>query len=513
MSNAAIDTPNTTLKDYDDVLYPGNAVPHSHPSHIATVARLCGITPPNPSSCRVLELGCSVGSNLIPMAESLPGSTFVGVDFSARQIQRGQETVEDLQLDNIELKHLNIADIDESFGEFDYIICHGVYSWVPSDIQEKILAIGKSHLRSNGIMFVSYNTYPGWHLREAIRDMMRYHVEQFETPSEKVSQARQLLEFLAESVKTRFEAYPKLLEQEVESLRERTDSYIYHEFLEANNEPVYFHQFVERVSASGLRYVADAEIRTMLAQAFEENVSKLLKNVSMLRREQYMDFLRSRMFRVSLLCKQEMSPKYDISADCLLPLHACLTSPLTPEQQENGRTKWSNTKGSMVTTSPMTEVIEMLNSGWPGWVSVKELVEGPLKGEESKQLTILRELMQSALHGVIRFAEQPPAVHPRVSDSPRCSPYVRWQAKQGDSLTSRRHADLKCERLTRLIAEHADGQRTVSELTEIVSQAAESGDFKITLKGDELDAAKSIDWLPVVQQELARLASSGLLVE
>src|SRR6516165_7913322 len=150
---------------YDEIPYSNNAFYHTHPDCLATVATLFGMKPAPVQACRVLELGCGRGGNLIPMATSLPTSRFVGIDLSARQIAGGQEAVESLGLTNVELKQLSILDVDSDFGRFDYIICHGVYSWVPAAVQEKILEICAQNLAPSGIAYISYNCYPGWHLR------------------------------------------------------------------------------------------------------------------------------------------------------------------------------------------------------------------------------------------------------------------------------------------------------------------------------------------------------------
>ena len=130
--------------------------------------------------CRVLELGCASGDNLIPMAIELPNARFVGIDLSERQIEQGRQSVAALGLANIDLRRVNIANVDASWGTFDYILCHGIYSWVPAPIREKLLAICRENLAPTGIAFVSYNTLPGWHMRGMIRDMMVYHSSQFQ---------------------------------------------------------------------------------------------------------------------------------------------------------------------------------------------------------------------------------------------------------------------------------------------------------------------------------------------
>src|ERR1700687_6319372 len=147
---------------YDLVPYESRSFVETRPDHLAIIATLFGLEPPAIDRCRVLELGCSHGTNLIPMAAGSPGSSFVGIDLSARQIAEGQKSATARGLTNIQFKHLNILDINESLGRFDYIVCHGVFSWVPPVVQEKIFSICVTQLAPNGIAFVSYNTYPGW---------------------------------------------------------------------------------------------------------------------------------------------------------------------------------------------------------------------------------------------------------------------------------------------------------------------------------------------------------------
>jgi cyclopropane fatty-acyl-phospholipid synthase-like methyltransferase len=154
---------------YDKVPYESEPFVQTHPDRLATLGRLFGLSPVPITQCRVLELGCAGGGNLIPMACQLPQSRFVGVDFSKRQVEMGRKVIQVLSLSNIRIGLANIMDVDQTWGVFDYIICHGVYSWVADDVQEKILSIAKENLAENGIAYVSYNTYPGWHMREMIR--------------------------------------------------------------------------------------------------------------------------------------------------------------------------------------------------------------------------------------------------------------------------------------------------------------------------------------------------------
>ncbi len=151
--------PEVPTASYDEVPYSDYVFPYTHPASVAAVAALFGMRPADPARCRVLELGCWSGANLIPMACDLPGSEFVGIDLSPRQIDHGRRAVAALGLTNIDLRPGSILDVDDRFGRFDYIVCHGVYSWVPAEVREGILAVCKANLAADGVAYVSYNTY------------------------------------------------------------------------------------------------------------------------------------------------------------------------------------------------------------------------------------------------------------------------------------------------------------------------------------------------------------------
>src|SRR5262245_3053502 len=102
---------------------------------MATIATLFGMTPPTVPRARVLEIGCGLGANLIPMADGLPEGTFLGIDLSERQVAEGRATIEAVGLTNVELRPMDIRDAGAELGTFDYIIAHGVFSWVSADLQ------------------------------------------------------------------------------------------------------------------------------------------------------------------------------------------------------------------------------------------------------------------------------------------------------------------------------------------------------------------------------------------
>ena len=125
------------MNSYDEMPYPAGVYPQTDPSRISAIAKLLGVEFVIPDNSNVLELGWANGLNLTSLASIYPEAKFTGVDSSDRQIQQGNRRIEALGLTNICLLTLSIEDVTESLGEFDYILVHGVYSWVPEETRSQ----------------------------------------------------------------------------------------------------------------------------------------------------------------------------------------------------------------------------------------------------------------------------------------------------------------------------------------------------------------------------------------
>src|SRR3954447_17448634 len=156
---------------YDEVRYSNYPYAQTHPDRLATVAGLHGLTAPDPRDARVLELGCGAAGNLIAMAVGPPGLHALGVNLASEPIPEGRRVVAEIGLGNVELRQGDILELaDGSLGEFDYVIAHGVYAWVPPDVRDALLATCRAHLAADGLAYVSYNAYPGGYMRRALRE-------------------------------------------------------------------------------------------------------------------------------------------------------------------------------------------------------------------------------------------------------------------------------------------------------------------------------------------------------
>ena len=311
---------------YDEVPYASHPFSQTAPEHLAAVAHLFGLTTPDVATARVLELGCSSGGNLIPLAARHPQSRVLGLDLSGVQISQGQQRVAAMGLDNLELRQADLGAIDiEALGEFDFIICHGVYSWVPEHVQDAILRICKQNLAPEGVAYVSYNTYPGWKAKEIVRDAMMLRGNPRDLPAERLSFARGMIDFL-QQVARKDSVLAKTLEESAPLLRNSQDYYLLHEYLEAFNAPCYFLQLLERAGGHGLAYLAEAEPSGMFVSNYGKDIAEpLLKECghSQVLLEQYLDFVVNRTFRQTLLVHESRSSqvRYQLRTERYHSLH------------------------------------------------------------------------------------------------------------------------------------------------------------------------------------------------
>jgi SAM-dependent methyltransferase len=290
---------------YDQIPYPSYPYTQTHPDHMAALGILSGMEPAPVARCRVLELGCANGGNLIPMAYTLPESEFIGIDFSGKAIARARATVSDLNLKNIRFIHQDFLSIDNSIGQFDYIIAHGIYSWVPLEVQEKIFEICREKMSPEGIAFLSYNVYPGWHIFQIVRDLMFFRIGQATGDDQKVQEVRSLIHYLSDALSDSDGLIGPVLASVQKLLADAEDGYIRHDFLEEVNEPTYFADFIMKANAHGLKFLANGELSTpkKLPEEVMENILGEVEDE--IEVEQYLDFLRNRSYRETLLCHQE----------------------------------------------------------------------------------------------------------------------------------------------------------------------------------------------------------------
>jgi methyltransferase-like protein/SAM-dependent methyltransferase len=503
---------------YDEVPYESKPLFSTHPDCLAVAARLRGLAAPPARSCRVLELGCAAGGNLIPMAYALRESRFVGIDLSQRQIVEGQAMCEQLQLANIALHAGSIADVDASWGTFDYIVCHGVYSWVPPAIQERILWICRHLLEPQGVAYISYNTYPGWHLRTIVRDLMKFHTARFDDPQTKVQQARSILEFMARASADLESPLSKVLAEEAESLPKAADYYLYHEHLEDSNQPLYFHQFVSRARAAGLEYLGEAWNHTQVDN-LPRDVQEALQAIStdLIDLEQFVDFIRSRTFRRTLLCHQEAQIVQTPDPAVMNPMYlAALARPMsaTPDITSELPEKFALDDGTSASTNVpvMKAALVELFRMWPIAMQFDELLSSVCQtlriaaSDRAAAGSLLASfLVRGYVANLVAVHCEPFKFAHQVSERPQASALARLVGRQRVSVPTLRHRLVTLSPAERITLALTDGSRNQSEIAAAASRAASEVSPEVQVQ------MPSGDWQEVAAHHLRRFAQSSLL--
>ena len=305
---------------YNELLYKSNPFTYTVPALLEAQGKLFGLTPKDSRKARILELGSSFGGNIITQALYNPEAEFVGVDLTAEQVKKGNEVIEKIGLKNIKLIEKNILDINEDFGKFDYIIVHGVFSWVPDIVKEKIIKICNENLTEEGIAYISYNTYPGWKEADKIREMMLYANKYFPEVSQgdKVQRGKAFISIVAEQMKIYTDVAEKKGDfiKQIEGILNMQDYYVGHEQLENINDPMYLHEFVDMLRKENLQYISDVGLRLSIASVYNDSTIEKLQQLSQgdpVIKEQCLDYILDTKFRRALICKNSQAEKLNFS--------------------------------------------------------------------------------------------------------------------------------------------------------------------------------------------------------
>jgi methyltransferase-like protein/2-polyprenyl-3-methyl-5-hydroxy-6-metoxy-1,4-benzoquinol methylase len=517
---------------YDAVPYPNLPHREAHPRQMELIATLFGLGPKPIQNCRVLELGCAAGWNLIPQAQEYPSSRFVGVDLSRVQIDEGRALAQALGLDNLELREASITDIDVSWGKFDYIICHGVFSWVLPEVQRKILAVARQNLTPNGVALISYNVYPGWHFRGLVRDAMLYHAARFREAEQQIHQARAVLSFLHDNTPND-SFYHQMLGEEMKMLSNAPDSYLFHDHLERENRPLYFHQFAGLAQEHGLQYLGESNYAEIAALGVPQKARTTLESLTYLEREQYIDFLRIRGFRSTLLCHAEAEVNRTLKPADFTKLHVAYREMPEPFVFLHGELKVKfATKGvKLVSRSPLVRAaLEYLKEVWPKPIAYEELVQAAARrlvsemAERDSDLdkdyvdaaevsAVLSILMQAFSWGVLDAFVTPPQFAPAVSMRPVASPVARRQAAQSVRVTNRRHEVVTLDVFSQQVIQRLDGAADRSMLVDHMQRALNSKKIVAKANATTPMSLEKADVGLVVDQVLNQLRQSALLVD
>ena len=476
----------TPAKAYDLVRYDNFPLPQTHPGLLHALGKLAGMNPAAVETCRVLELGASEGVNLIPMAHRFPHAGFVGIDLAAEPIERGKTFAREFGLPNLQLSTMDLLDVDASFGEFDYIIAHGLYGWIPEIVSDKILEIMGTLLSPHGIGFVSYNTKPVGHLRRMVREMMLFHARDSASPEEKVVKAREMLSLLARERSReqadKMDAYDAVLATHAAELFYNSPgSQMFHDDMAPAFEPSSLVDFVAHARSHGLQYLDNAGTQDPRAGTVPKGLDaqtvdrvRTMACGDRVAELQYYDYLRMRRFRQSLICRANVNLETESDASNAVGLHA---STQIAEAADGTFASKGDFRMSTSHPVPITYLRRLIGL-WPA--------SEPVSSEDGDVALALFRAGAIDLHGApstaVRFVP---------FSKPCADPLIRFQARRGEPrLTTTWHEPLVVDDGMRTLLGLLDGARDCDALARETGSAAE-----------------------YIRQQLDELAGHGVLIE
>lgn len=468
---------------YDAVAYPGHAFAQTHPAHLATIAHVHGMTPAPTTAMRVLELGCGRGGNLIPMALQCPGAELVGIDLSGRAIAHAKADAAELGATNVSFHHLDIMTASAALGRFDYILVHGVYSWVPQMVRERILALFGELLTPQGIAYVSYNALPGCRLRDLARDVMLFETRDIDDPIEKVRAARAAIKRFAEATDAET-FYGAALRERMKQIEDIPDNVLYHDDLNPGARAFALHEVLAAAEPHGLQFLAEASFPNNFggARGAAQQVLNEIPITEPLRQEQSLDLLIGRCFRQTLLCRADVALHRGFSHFSLEPYHLAANVSELEEKDEKRpeAVSFLFSEGVRLALDLPAAVaaLRALGKAWPGSIGHSEITAlalheakdslGPDLAREKGRLNEALTAIYRA--GLLEINLEPHRLTMRISERPVASQLARRQALSSHEVTDLRHRAVALDGIVvRKFVTLLDGTRTPAMLLDEVN--------------------------------------------
>ena len=468
-------------QSYDELPY--DSLPHlkTHPERIAVLGKILGYDIPELKTARVLEIGCAGGMNILPLALDFPEAEFTGIDLSPVQVAQADDVKERLGLKNITFEALDLMEMNaNTHGKFDYIYAQGVFSWVPDFVRDKILDICTAQLTPNGMAVMSYNTMPGWGTLRTIREMLLIHTETFTSPEEKVEKAIDFIEFLKQS-----QPQGSSLKKSIDYVHEKlttsnNKSYVYHEYLEANNTPYYFKDYHNLITEHGLKYIGDTNFVQMYPKNLKPEVENALKGIQdPVLKEQYMDFVKNRQFRYSVVTHKNNTPK-PLNLNVFKELYYTSKIKTVGSRQPDNNGDLEITSpgidGTTKVQSPLLQSIVLGTEGKAKRFSFEDFVNSIqeyTKVEDRREIeeTLLGQMMDLVF---LSFSEIVPHIHParyvdEVSEKPKAYELARIYAQDAkkDYVINAGYDLTRLKDYQMLILKNCDGKNTVDEIFDL----------------------------------------------
>ena len=290
------------------------------------------------------------------------------------------------------------------------------------------------------------------------------------------------------------------MKDDIKLVLAQPDAYVYHEYMEADNNPLYLHEFVERVADFGLGYLGDAAPATMFASNFGPTIERQLMQIAndVVGVEQHLDLLRNRGFRQTLLCRKEVPLTRKLEPERLQSLYLrgyLKTEKLMVNLKSTEPERFNKTQGLGISTPspPLKAALMHLSQRWPRACSLDELTEaaGRLLGDEgaprelshADRVNLGHNLVQCLASGLVDALASPDRFTTALTEKPRASRLARFQAGRMKKVTNCCHELIELDDAARNVLQYLDGQHDRAALVRELTEAVDRGDVSILVEG------------------------------
>lgn len=465
---------------YNAVEYPSKPIPECHPSRMATIAALAGLTPPPLSSATVLDIGCATATNLISIATAYPSGEVIGVDPSAEQLARARELASEADLANTTFLEGTSSRPDD--GHADYVVVHGVLSWVADDVRPGVVAEAARSVRPGGLVLLSFNVDPGSLERTIVHTLgRRAAAAEIAAGDPKAAQAAVIARLkLAVRLAGPGTVHGQLAASEAERVAHTDPGVLFHDELTPNWTPLSFSTVVELARAAGLEYVGMLRAADRWRLRIPANQAKMIEEQAgddVLAQQQLVDDAFGPAFHSCLF----------VRGDAPTPDAPVAGPPAESWHVASARSTWPTVPGA-----ERQAVAEAVRAAGRLGISVGSIAEAT--GVPAPDVIDIASGFDARQLATLRTEEPPlgrePGAHPQTS------PLVRAQLARGYSrVTALSHESVSLEDpLLRALAALADGSR---------DRDAIARDLAAAPGGESLDAA-------ALDANLTALAEAGL---
>jgi len=519
------------LELYNDIFFESRPSPERHVLTLSTLAFLNGLSTPPASESRVLEIGCSTGGNLIPMACAFPEASFLGIDISSSQIKSACKKVSTLELKNIRFIEGDVRQEEPLEGNFDYIICHGMLTWVDPGIQDALLAFIAKNLTPEGVCYLSFNSQPGWRTRQIIWNALAPVRSMICSVQEKTARAKALLRSMSAMLIDTHRPYGIQLKEEIDRNLERSNAFFAHEILNPFCSALTLSELRALLKNYQLHYLCDAEpFRSPgVWAAFPELEQEFNKNIAAppcqnVNPEQMADFLFPQSFRGAIISKKKAAPGLRQNPELIDSLSLC--SPIMPLEVQpdifstKAVTFCSPTEQTREESDPLVKsALLVMRKTWPEPIHFKELYATALElsglEPDTEQLVQLRLTLMhyfQSKHLELYREGYRAAIH--HSDNPKLFSFARSQSLTQDWVTTLRHETMPVDQFDKFLMPLLNGENSRATIAERMSALLQNGALQAKSDGQEVSSPDELEQIlnDEIEHRLKRYIEQALLV-